>query len=736
MLLFIIIVTNCTICNFLWEFKYKSMSSKKVLFTSHTANFQKFNRPFMRWFKERGYEVHYASAGGEKILDCDQQFIIPFARSPFKLANIRAYLELKKIINSNNYDIIHTHTPVGSVVTRLASKQARKNGSRVIYTAHGFHFFKGAPILNWIIYYQLEKILSRTMDVLITINNEDYKIAKRKFKTDAIKKVNGVGVDVGRFVPSSYEEKESLRKQYNYSSDDNIVLFVAEFTKNKNQQFLINALPIITKQIKNFKVIFAGTGTEFDKCTALVDDLGLKRSVAFFGYRKDIENLYAISDVLVSASNREGLPVNTLEAMATGLPVVCTRIRGHVDVIKDGVNGYLYAPGDQTTFIKKLQYLFSDKKLIKDIGSRNLEYVKKYSVDNAVKKMGEIYNLPKNDTCIGDGQPNILHILSTNRFSGAENVAVGLIRENGGVYCSPDGDIRKALKECDVKYIAVNKLTIGQMKSVIGSVRPDIIYAHDFRASLLMGCFYGKKYNVVSYIHQNPDWLDRASLRAFLYKMVMNNFKKIIVVSDNIGERKLFKGSIQNKVIVQYNKVEKTRVLELAGEHIEQEYDFCFVGRMQDIKQPELFVDLIARIKESKPNIKAVMVGDGVLYDQVIEKIQAMNVKKNIDMVGFQKNPYKYINASKILVIVSKSEGLPMVALEAICIGKCVLSYEYPTLRAIFKNRKDVITGMCEDFDDMQRKAITLIDDVIKYDKSVRYQSDSIRSLYEPKGLY
>ena len=154
----------------------------KVLFLSNTANFSKFNRPFMRWFKENGWQVDYASAGEETVLDCDNQFKISIARSPFSLKNFKAYKQLKKILIKNNYDLLHCHTPMGGVLGRLAAKSLRKKGKiKVIYTAHGFHFYKGAPLLNWILYYPMEKYLSHCTDVIVTINEEDYERAKKDF---------------------------------------------------------------------------------------------------------------------------------------------------------------------------------------------------------------------------------------------------------------------------------------------------------------------------------------------------------------------------------------------------------------------------------------------------------------------------------------------------------------------------------------------------------------------------
>lgn len=155
---------------------------RKVLFISNTANFSKFNLPYMRWFKENGWQVDYCSAGEEHVIDCDNQYAIPITRSPFSLKNLLAINELKKILKKNEYDIIHCHTPMGGVIGRLAAKKLWKNGRiKTIYTAHGFHFYKGAPLLNWLLYYPIEKWLSHITDIIITINEEDYERAKKAF---------------------------------------------------------------------------------------------------------------------------------------------------------------------------------------------------------------------------------------------------------------------------------------------------------------------------------------------------------------------------------------------------------------------------------------------------------------------------------------------------------------------------------------------------------------------------
>lgn len=166
----------------------------------------------MRWFKEQGWEVHYASAGEEEVLDCDKHFSVCFNRTPWSIQNLAAYKQLKSIIDLEQYSLIHTHTPMGSVVTRLAARNLRKNGAKVIYTAHGFHFYSGAPLVNWLLYYPVEKFLAKDIDLLITINAEDYLRATNHFTKTSVEKIDGVGVDLSRFTPVDDARKQALRK--------------------------------------------------------------------------------------------------------------------------------------------------------------------------------------------------------------------------------------------------------------------------------------------------------------------------------------------------------------------------------------------------------------------------------------------------------------------------------------------------------------------------------------------
>lgn len=365
--------------------------SKKILFTSHTANFQKFNRPFMRMLRESGWEVHYASMGEEKILDADKSFVVPFTRSPFTISNIRAYKQLKQIIDRENYDIIHTHTPVGSVVTRLAARHARKRGTRVIYTAHGFHFFTGAPLLNWLIYYPTERLMARYTDTLITINDEDYKRAKRAFKTD-VRYVPGVGVDPDRFKPRlTKKQRNDLRRSLGLKPDDFVMIYPAELSKRKNQTMLIKVMESVVEHSPATHLLLPGSDSLDGLHKRLVNKKGLTGNVHFLGYRSDIAQLLQISDLSVSTSKQEGLPVHIMEAMMAGLPVVATKCRGASELVKNHENGYVVKISNVHDFASEVKRIIHDEERRKEMAKNSKRRSVNYKLATIKTMLAKIY---------------------------------------------------------------------------------------------------------------------------------------------------------------------------------------------------------------------------------------------------------------------------------------------------------------------------------------------------------
>lgn len=367
---------------------------RKVLFiaTEDQGHIMKFHLPYLKAFKEKGFEVHVACAGDKTISYCDQKIAIPFHREPLRLQNLLAYKELKQAIENENYEIIHCHTPVGGVLGRLAARRARKKGTRVIYTAHGFHFFQGSSRLSWLLYYPVEKFLSRWTDCLITINREDYAIAHQKgFHARRLAYVHGVGVDLARYFPIGREEKVQLRRELGMQKDAFVMLLAADYNRNKNQHLLINAVAALKEEIPKIQLLLVGEGKNEEDYRSMVHNLGLQEHVKILGFRKDVSKLLQASDLAVSASYREGLPVFLMEAMATGLPIVATNCRGNRNLVQDGVNGKLVAVNDLAGYVQAVRSLAVTEEERIAMGKKAMELVRVYDLNQVIEEMRDIY---------------------------------------------------------------------------------------------------------------------------------------------------------------------------------------------------------------------------------------------------------------------------------------------------------------------------------------------------------
>ena len=365
---------------------------KKVLFVatvdSHIVN---FHIPYLKWFKEEGYEVHVATSENSVIPYTDNKHIVSFCRKPFKINNIKAYFSLKKLIENNEYELIHCHTPVGGVITRLAGRKVRKKKTKIIYTAHGFHFYKGAGIKSWLLFYFIEKWMSKYTDCLITLNKEDYNIAKNKFKAKETILINGVGVNTEEFTQQTKIEKEELRNKYNYKKDDFILLYAADITYRKHHDLLIESINLIKEKIPEIKLLLAGDGDYINKYKEISKKYKLEKEVNFLGHRNDISNLMKLSDIGVSSSRQEGLPVNVMEAMAVGLPLIVTNCRGNRDLIKNDINGYVVGINDPIEFSEAILKLYQSKEKREEFSKENIQAIKKYSLDIIMKDMIKVY---------------------------------------------------------------------------------------------------------------------------------------------------------------------------------------------------------------------------------------------------------------------------------------------------------------------------------------------------------
>ena len=367
---------------------------KKVLFVATVVktHIMEFHLPYLKALKEAGWETAVAARNDYEnpadcvIPYCDNYYNIEFERSPFKPQNIKAYKELKKLIEENDYDVIHCHTPVGGALARLAARKARKRGTKVFYTAHGFHFCKGAHLKNWLIFYPAEKFLSRFTDVLFTINKEDYSRAL-KFHAKETVYVPGVGVDIDKF-RNTPVDRTAKRAEIGMPEDCFLILSVGELNKNKNHELIIRAL----KELDNPDIHYAlaGSGELLDYLKNLAASLGVENRVHFLGYRQDTAQLYKTADVLVHPSFREGLPVAVMEALASGLPVIATKIRGSADLTEDGVNGYLI-DNSAPALCKKIRECINEK----NSGKITAVLPKKYDVQSVVDAVMKYYGEPE-----------------------------------------------------------------------------------------------------------------------------------------------------------------------------------------------------------------------------------------------------------------------------------------------------------------------------------------------------
>lgn len=368
---------------------------KKALFVATVdVHIRSFHLPYLKLLHDNGYEVHVATNGDEQFPNCDVKHQICIERSPFKLNNLKAIKQLKKIIDEEKFDLIHCHTPMGSVVARLAAKKARKKyGTRVIYTAHGFHFYKGAPLLNWLLFYPIEKFLARYTDTLITINTEDYELAKRKFKKcKDIQYVPGVGVDTEKFnIEMSDEEKSDFKKLLGLKEDDYVLSCVARLDRNKNQGFLINAMEQLVKEHNNIHLLLVGPDELNGYYQEMVKEKKLDGNIHFLGRRDDVPKILSITDIVVSASLREGLPVNVIEAFAAGKPVVALNCRGMKDLINDGINGFIIEKCDLDYFYNCISCLCIDKNLYNNISLNNIQRFADYDFCNILATINKIY---------------------------------------------------------------------------------------------------------------------------------------------------------------------------------------------------------------------------------------------------------------------------------------------------------------------------------------------------------
>lgn len=365
----------------------------KILYvTTISLTINTFFKPHIEMLVKQGNTVDIACNYNDLAIDpfysdlgC-KSYQIDFSRSPLSLDNVKAYKQLKKVVENGDYDIVHCHTPNASMLTRLVCRKYRKkNGLKVFYTAHGFHFYKGAPKLNWLVFYPIEKICSRFTDKLITINREDYALAQGKFNAKEVCYVPGVGIDLSKFEDIQVD-KGAKRREIGVPENAFLLFSVGELNENKNHQVVIKALAKLRNPQIHYAI--AGVGEKREYLLQLAKELGVLKQVHLLGYRTDVMELYQCADVFIFPSIREGLSVSLMEAMASGLPCVVSRIRGNVDLINNE-GGALFIPNcvdDCYQAMMDVMCIDTER-----ASKENKNHVTNFSISNVLTRTMKIY---------------------------------------------------------------------------------------------------------------------------------------------------------------------------------------------------------------------------------------------------------------------------------------------------------------------------------------------------------
>lgn len=366
---------------------------KKLLFISNIIGkgIGSFSLASIKASRQIGYEVHiaanFSNLSLERRKEDEDKFVIKihhidFVRTPYDIRNRKAYHQVIELIKREKIDMIHCNTPIGGVIGRLAGHRCKV--STIIYEAHGFHFWKGAPIKNWLIYYPIERVLAHYSDALITINQEDLSYAKKmRLKTGGkVYCVHGVGIEIDRFSKANIN-REFMRTKLNLAKNDVMLLAIGDFTTDKNHMFIMKTLNQLPQ---NYKLYICGDGVLRKKYEAYIKKYKLADRIILLGYRTDIPDILNASDLFVMPSTMEGLPRAIMEAMAAKVPVICSRNKGHLELIKD--LKCIFGQDSEEEFLFSISYALKNKKELAHVNYQNLQ---NFTLSKVVEELKTIY---------------------------------------------------------------------------------------------------------------------------------------------------------------------------------------------------------------------------------------------------------------------------------------------------------------------------------------------------------
>ena len=517
-----------------------------------------------------------------------------------------------------------------------------------------------------------------------------YLFGDKTFESGKVKIIrNAIDVEKFEFDP---EARKKLRKQIGIADSDFVIGHIGRFVEQKNHRFLIDVFAEVKKKKKNAKLVLVGQGPLREEIEEKVKNLGLEKDVFFLGQRRDTNKLYSVFDVFCLPSLYEGLPVVGVEAQANGVPCVFSdRITketiynnavmlDYEDICKALLNEELIRKNTNST-------MFDIRKTMKDI----------------------------QDYYLAKSKPTILHVVGSNVFSGLEKVAFGIIKNLGDsynfVYVTKDGPIRQKLEEENINFALIKSVTPSEIKRVVKKYNPALIHAHDYRASCMSAIAAGKT-PVISHLHANPTWIKGINKQSILYSICGKKYKKVLTVSDVIGEEFKLKNSFKNKIECVSNPFSAEEIVKkVTVNPNDKKYDICCVGRLEEPKDPFLFCEIVEELRKDFPKIRAVWVGEGPYRQEIEAIIKNKRLDKNIELAGFQNNPYNYMVQSKVFVLPTKWEGFGLSVLEAMSLGIPCITSKKGGLISLCSD----IGCLCDDNRSFVKKSKLLLEDSKRY---------------------
>ena len=584
-------------------------------------------------------------------------FLVP------KYQNLPKYLKaLEKLFKENQYRIVHSNINTLSVFPLYAAKKA----GVPIRISHSHSTSNPKEWKRNLIKNILRPFSKRYATDYFACSEKTgiYQFGKRKSK---LVKIIPNSIDIEKFKFRS-KDRQEIRAELGIEEDTIVIGHIGRFVETKNHQFIIHSFSKLHQKNPDTKLILIGDGPLLEKTRKTVRDLGLEESVLFLGRKENIAPYYSVFDIFFLPSLYEGMPMSGIEAQVSGLKCIFSSSFSKDTAIIPG-NVLFLSNEDKESLINGVEY-FNNQ-----INSREvpLKEIEKVDIEKNTPILQSMYNK----------KTKIMHLVSTDSFSGAENVAcqiINLFKDESSYdmrYCAVIGKNKEALEIRKIPVLKLDKFNIHDIKKVIREYNPDIIHAHDPKSTIAsVIASRGKK--IIAHIHSNHRYMRKISIKSCIFHFyIEKRTSDIIWVSDSALNEYIFNKKINKKTnsIVLRNVVNPNELKDIAvNDKNKYSFDLVFLGRMEDVKNPLRFIDIISQIQKNERDIKVAMIGDGSLMDEVKAKVNALGLIKNIIIFGNLINPYKILLSSKILVITSRYEGTPMNALESIACGIPIIS--------------------------------------------------------------